>query len=60
MSEWCKICKYNDADNGCIFYVMGTGNEEDKPCRKNEDLVQKAANDFLQAFLSKDMEGEEE
>lgn len=52
MSDWfaCEGCKYDD--NGeCTFYEMGSGNEIDKPCYREEELVNRAAKDFLDAFL---------
>lgn len=58
MSDWfsCKGCKYND-EGECIFYVMGSGNEIDKPCYKEEELVKRAAKDFLDAFLEDETDG---
>lgn len=52
MGKWfsCKGCKYND-EWECTFYVMGSGNEIDKPCYREEELVKRAAKDFLDAFL---------
>lgn len=32
----CEKCKYYDEDNGCIFYVMGSGNPHNMPCYRGE------------------------
>lgn len=45
----CKKCKYN-FEGECEFYIMGSGNDIDKPCRREEELVRRAANDFIDAF----------
>jgi hypothetical protein len=36
---------------------MGSGNEVDKPCYREEELIKKAADDFIQAFVT--AEGED-
>ena len=58
MSNWiaCKGCKYDD--NGeCTFYIMGSGNEIEKPCYREEELVNRAAKDFLDTFLERGTDG---
>lgn len=39
MSNWrtCEKCKYND-EGECTFYSMGSGNDYDKPCYREEKL----------------------
>lgn len=58
MSNWisCKLCKYND-EGECIFDVIGSGNDIDKPCHIEEDLITRAAKDFLDAFLEDETDG---
>lgn len=40
MSNYCGFsktkCKYCGDDGECLFYSMGSGNEEDKPCHNEE------------------------
>ena len=36
---------------------MGSGNEIDKPCYREEELVKRAAKDFLNAFLEDETDG---
>ena len=51
----CKKCKYNH--NGeCNFYYMGSGNEIDMPCYREKELIKKAADNFLQAFVGAESE----
>lgn len=51
----CKKCKYNH--NGeCDFYYMGSGNEIDMPCYREKELIKKAADNFLQAFVGAESE----
>jgi hypothetical protein len=51
----CKKCKYNH--NGeCDFYYMGSGNEIDMPCYREKELIKKAADNFLQAFVKAESE----
>ena len=36
----CKeTCKYYDEDEGCMFYVMGSGNSHDMPCNRDDEDV---------------------
>ncbi len=58
MSDWfsCKGCKYND-EGECTFCEMGSGNEIDKPCYREEELVNRAARDFLDALLEDETDG---
>lgn len=51
----CKHCKYN-CDGECDFYSMGRGNEVDKPCYREKELIKKAADDFIQAFVTAESE----
>ena len=46
----CKKCKYN-YDGECNFDDMGSGNEIDMPCYREKELIKKAADNFLQAFV---------
>ena len=56
----CKKCKYN-FEGECEFNIIGSGNDIDKPCREEEELVRRAANDFIDAFCGADMrEGKHE
>lgn len=51
----CKKCKYN-YDGDCIFYDMGSGNETDMPCYREKELIQKASDYFIQAFVGAESE----
>lgn len=53
----CKGCKY-DYYGECDFYIMGSGNEIDMPCYRERELIKKAADDFLQAFIDVENEGD--
>lgn len=41
MSSYCGIiecnCKYHDEEEGCLFYAYGSGEEEDKPCYRDDE-----------------------
>lgn len=52
----CEKCKYN-YDGECDFYSMGSGNDIDKPCHREEELTKKASDDFIQAFIKTESEG---
>ena len=46
----CEKCKYNP-DGECKFYIMGSGNEIDMPCYREKELINGAADNFLQALV---------
>ena len=51
----CEKCKYN-YDGGCDFYDMGSGNEIDMPCYREKELINEAADNFIQAFVGAENE----
>lgn len=42
-------CKYN-WDGQCEFYSMGSGNDMDKPCYEEEELIKVAVLYFVKKF----------
>ena len=52
----CEKCKYN-YDGECNFYYMGSGNEIDMPCYREKELIKRAADSFLQAFVGSERGG---
>lgn len=56
----CERCKYNRNHTGeCDFHLVGSGNEIDMPCYREKEMIRKAANIFLQAFVGKESEDNE-
>ncbi len=52
----CEKCKWN-YEGACDFYNMGSGDEIDMPCYRERNLINEAAENFIQALLSSESEG---
>lgn len=58
MIDWfaCEGCKYDD-NGDCTFYEMGSGNEIDKPCHREEEMANRALKHLIDAFLEGEADG---